>query len=369
MNGLSADFLYDLHSYPDCYFQPAVSASYSYATDRYHPLLLVTTIAVAFTAALFCLLRPRAKKPFLFSPLGGTVCYFALYMLLVCFDFKTMNFIPESLFGRLWMAGGEDALFYHLPTVLRSIRFGRIFSSGTDFSAFIEAGGSLPQLLSVLVLNFVLISMAGNDAVITSVADDAGVDASQGHARAFALACCGLINAIAAGFGCGPMQIGQTSVAGSGDRAKSGLASIVAALGFGVSIFIMVVPFLFATSFTYELEFNMYGHYGKVLQLVAQCGFAVADMVMVFVGLHMASKSLKAGLEGTRDLVPAVATVAGTLLIGNLAGGVAVGALSHILCELGSPREANEAGAFKRIGISGVLMAIVSIAVLALTLM
>ncbi len=343
-------------------------SEYGYSTDRYHPLLLVTAISVVLTVVLYCVLRGRCKKSVLISFLGGTACFFALYLLVVCYDFKTGNFIPESLFGRLWMVGGEDAMFYHLDTTLRSISFGRIFAKGVDFTAFKEAGGSMTQLFAFGILNYVLISTLSNDAVLQTAADDIG-DASlaEGKSRTLVYACSGLINIAAPMYGCGPLMIGEASAAGTKDNAKSGIAAIVAAVGFGASTVIMLLPALFATSYTYELEFNMYGHYGKVFEYFCRCGFAVADIVMVMVGLHMAVKSLKIDWSDSVAVASFFATVMGTIFTGSIAVGTCIGVPVYVLTLL-TRKRTEQTAATKRDLLPVLLMTVISIALIALTI-
>lgn len=343
---------------------------YNYANDRYHPLLLVTAVSVVFTLILFCILRQRARKPVLGSLLGGTGCFFALYMLFVCYDFKTGNFIPESLFGRLWMAGGEDAMFYHLDVTLRSISFGRIFAKGMDFTAFLDAGGNMAHLFAVGILNYVLISTLSNDAVLKTAAEDIGDEAlSEDRSRALVYACNGLVNMAAPMFGCGPLLVGEASVAGTEDGAKSGLSAMVAAIGFGISAVVMIIPALFATSYTYELEFNMYGHYGKVFEYFCRCGFAVADMVMVFVGLHMATRSLNIDWTNSVYTASFFATVMGTIFTSSIAVGTAMGVLVCVLMEATRKKSERMIDEEKLVKIPTLFMVLISIGVIALTIL
>jgi len=347
-------------------FHSITLSEYNYGNDRYHPLLLVTAISVVVTVLLFCVINRRSKKPMLLSLVGGTICFFALYMLCVCYDFKTGHFTPESLFGRLWMAGGEDAMFYHLDTTLRSISFGRIFAKGKDFTAFVEAGGSMVQLFAVGILNFVLISTLNNDAVLQTAGEDIGDSSlAEGRSRMLVYACTGVANIVAPMYGCGPLMIGEASAAGTKDGAKSGLSSVVAAIGFGISTVIMVIPFFFATSYTYELEFNMYGHYGKVFEYFCRCGFAVADIVMVITGLHMAYSSLSAERKGFADTVALFATVIGTIFTGSLAVGVSVGVILYVLTKLTGKKDDEP----KRISVPECVMAVIAVAEIALTIM
>ncbi|MCD7814964.1 MAG: hypothetical protein LUH20_13130 [Lachnospiraceae bacterium] len=310
-------------------------STYSYSTDKYHPLLLVCAVCVLVTFVFWLVFRQRTKRPFLYALLCGTLVFFVGYLLGVCVNFKTMKFTISSLWGRLYMVGSEDAMIEHLSTVLNSIKFGRIFSSGSDFSAYKEAGGNVALLFATTILNFVFINMYEAESVLQVEAEETGVfDANEHKGVQLTLICNGVMNIIAPLYGGVPVTVGSPSCAAAKDGAKSGLASIVAAIGFAISAFIWIIPFLFSTATSYTIVFEMYGHYGTVMQLMCETSFAVADTVMVILGLSMAAHSLNIDWKNLKETSSLAATVAGTLLMSNLAAGVAAGTLAYVIVSL-----------------------------------
>lgn len=248
-----------------------------------------------------------------------------------CVNWKNMTMSFDSMWARLWTVGSEDSMQLHLSTVLKNLSIGAVFTQGMDFTAYTEAGGNVIRLFATGILTNLLLNLYDADTTLTVVAAESSV-AETSHR--LPLLCNAAINVVAPIVGAGPVAIGKESVAGARDHAKSGLASVVAAIVMLVSAFVWAVPFFLATITSYDVTFNMYGHYGTVLQYMTECSFSVADIVMVLVGLGMAIHS--AGLEWSdlNQSVPFVATVAGTLLTSNLAVGAAAGLVAFVLVNL-----------------------------------
>jgi len=309
---------------------------YSYSTDAYHPLLMIGMIAVLFTAALFILIRRRSGKPYLVSLMGGTLFFLLVSILRVNLDWKTKKFNLDSLWGRLWMMGSEDAMQTHIATMKKTFSFTRVLEKGSDFSAYTEAGGNVVLLFAVGILTFLLLNMYESQAVLETVGSDAALfDTDSSKSIRNAMICNGLANIAAALIGTTPVQIAPASVAGEKDGARTGIASIVASVGMAVSIFFWIVPFLFTTALSYSIQFNLYGHYGTVMQLMSESGMAVADAVMVFVGLAMIAESFRQlDLKQLGELAPAMATVLGAFASSNLAAGAAIGTIAFTLANL-----------------------------------
>ena len=343
-------------------------SQYSYSTDKYHPLLLIGTIAVIFTVILFLIVRQRTKRPFFISLMGGTAFYLLVSIFRVCFDWKTKKFALDSLWGRLWMVGSEDAMQTHLSAMLKSFSFTRVLTKGSDFSAYTEAGGSVVLLFAVGILTFLLLNMYESEAALQAVSKATGVfDADEQKDVQKALLCNAVINIAAPLIGTTPVSIGKESVAAGKDGAKSGLASVVASIGFLVSIFVWIVPFIFATSFSYDISFNLYGHYGTVMQLMAETGFVVADIVMVLVGVSMIAGSMYPELKKFTETAPFMTTVAGTFLLSNLAAGAALGTVCYVITALAEKKEEGDTRSLLcRIGIPQLVWCAVSVILLML---
>lgn len=303
--------------------------NYSYLTDKYHPTMLLCAVAV-LVAIMIYLLRRRANRPCLTALLGGTVVFLVGSVLLTCVNWKNMSMSFDSMWARLWMVGSEDSMQLHLSTALKSLSIGAVFAQGMDFTAYTEAGGSVVKLFATGILTNLLLNLYDADTTLQVVTEECGETASP----RLPLLCNAAINVVGPIVGAGPVAIGKESVAGTRDKAKSGLSSVVAAIVMLISAFVWIVPFLLATITSYDVTFNMYGHFGTVLQYLSECSFSVADIIMVLVGLGMAVRS--AGLDWTdwNQSVPFLTTVAGTLLTSNLAVGAAAGVVAFVLVSL-----------------------------------
>lgn len=334
-------------------------SNYSYTTDKFHPLLLVCFLSVLVTFVAWLLLK-KGRRPYLFSLVIGTAFFLVVSICAVGINWKTFNFSLDFLWGRLWLIGSEDAMHTHLSAIFSNLSIGKIFKEGLDFSAYIEGGGSVPMLFVTGLLTFLTVSIFDAEASIRAVSDSSGVcSADEQEEVRLALACNAGMNLVAPLLGGAPVSIGKESYAGTEDGAKSGLASVVAAIGFLVSMFVWIIPFLFATVTSYDITFNLYGHYGKVMQLLCECSFVVVDAVMVILGLSMAARSLRSGWENSEDIAPFIVTVAGTFFLNNIACGAAAGTIAYLLSSVGNKD--------RKITSGHIVWGVVSLALLILT--
>lgn len=329
--------------------------SLGYKADAYYPLVMICLLSVLVAFAAYLLLR-KTKHPLLYALLAGTVFYFAGMLSRVVFYVNksgALKYELDSLWGRLWMVGSEDAMHLHIGRVLSNLKIGEFFAQGFDFTAYAEAGGSVALLFATGVLTFLFLNMGTADATLQAT------DTTDEKAHGMALACSAGMNVIAPLAGMTPLAISPVSVAAKRDGARSGLASVVAAIGLLLSAFVWLVPFLFATTTSYDIYFNLYGHYGTVMQLMTETSFIVADAVMVLVGLVMIAKSLQGDWTAGREIAPLLVTVAATFFMGSLACGAAAGMLAHLLVSVFDKE--------RSLTLGNVLAALVSIALLALT--
>lgn len=332
------------------------ASSFSYAFDRYHPMVLVSVLSVLVTLAVFLWQRVKGKHPYLTALLSGTLFFLVVSVCAVCINWKTFAFSLDSLWGRLWMVGGEDAVQFHLSGVLANFSFGALFSAGLDFSAYTEAGGNVVLLFVSSILTYLLLCSGEALSTLDAVCPDP--DDELGKANCKALLCNAGINLLAPLAGVSPVALGKEAYVGRRDGARGRAAAVAAAVGFAVSAVVWVVPFLFSTVGSYDITFNMCGHYGECLQLMSQSGFAVADTVMMLAGLSMAVHSCRNAQLEPEQLVPFVATIAAAFLLSSLSCGVAVGILAWVLTQQGSKTRG------KKLGLSGWLSAAVMLAYL-----
>ena len=303
-----------------------------YKGDSYFPLLQVCLIAAAAVFAAYALLH-RKKHAMGWSFLIGTLVYFGGYLGSVVFYFTkngALQFELDSLWARLWMVGSEDAMHLHLPAVLSNLNIGSLLKEGFDFAAYTEAGGSVPLLMATGILTNLGLMLASSDAAITVAADTEEARKGAGPA----MICNGAVNILAPLLGMPAQSISPLSFAGKKDGARSGLASTVAALGFLASAFVWLVPFFCATTTSYDVQFNLYGHYGVVLAMLTDNSFIVADAVMVLAGLYMAFTAEKPDFSLSRETIPYAAAIIVSLMLTNPAAGLAAGIMANLLVNL-----------------------------------
>lgn len=330
---------------------PALSG-YSYLTDLYHPQMLLSVIACLLAVAVYLFgARKVRKTPFTNALVWGTVFFLVASVVFCGVNWNNMKMSLSFLWARLWMVGSEDALQAHLGTAFANLQVGKVFTQGFDFSGFAAEGGNVALVFASTLLNYVFLFLY--DAQSTVDGCDLARRDDERSDSGIALIVNAVTNVLASVLSVAPVAVGKESVAGTRDRARSGLASVVAALVMLASVFVWIIPALMATITSYSVNFNMYGHYGKVLQLLTYCSFSVADVVMMLVGLFMAARSLEKGVSGTTETAPYLATIAGTLLLSNLACGVACGMVAHVLVQLarGPRRKGQKASTFvERVG-------------------
>ena len=226
----------------------------------------------------------------------------------------------------------DGASPYHLAVGLQSLRLGELFSQGFDFSAYT---GSTPLLFLQATLTFLFMGLYTNLGSVRAAAVVGGYDEAQHAQKAEnkALAVSAALNVAAPLLGASPTSIGVQSAVGTHDGAKSGLASVVTALGFLIAIFSWIFILFFATG-TNGVGMWIESTETKLAAYV-QDTFVFADLIMALVGASML-KGIKSITAAERtELLPFVATVIGAGVLGNIALGVALGCVSYVICQLG----------------------------------
>ena len=110
------------------------------------------------------------------------------------------------------------------------------------------------------------------------------------------------------------------------DKAKTGLASLSAAIGYLIALFSWVFIMLFATGTN---GVGMWIEDTEVkLAAYVQDTFVFADLIMVLVGAGMLKGIRNVRTDAIAEWVPFAATVLVTAFLGNIALGVALGGRS-----------------------------------------
>lgn len=323
-----------------------------YKGDSFYPWIQCAMIGAAAAFAAFLLLR-KTRRPVWYALIVGTLAFFAGYLTHVVFYVAkngSIQYELDSLWGRLWMVGSEDAQQLHLSYILQNISLGKVLQEGFDFTAFTEAGGSVAALFVTGIATFLLTGITQADAVLSYEAP------ANEKELGLALVCNAGMNIVAPLAGVSPVAVSVSGAAAKRDGAHSGLSAVIASLGVLISAFVWIIPFIFATTTSYNISFNLYGHYGVVLQMLTDCSFIVVDAVMALVGLAMAMSAVKDGFERTDDMAVFGVTVVSAVMTSNLAMGVALGMAAHLLANLlDSERKLTVGNAIA--GIFGIILA------------
>ena len=351
-------------------------SGYSFLTDTYHPQMLLSALAVLIVVVVFLVSRRRAKMPFARALAWGTIFFLVGVVLFCGINWNNFNFALSSFWARLWMVGAEDAMQAHLSAAFANLALGEVLTQGFDFSGFTGNGGNVVTLLATGILSYVFLFISDADSTLVAVAAEKDEVMPDADDAALPMLLNAGTNVVAGLVGASPVALGKESVMGSRDGARSGLSAVVASVVFLVSAFVWIVPALLATVTSYSISFNMYGHYGYTMQLLAQTSFSVADAVMMIVGISMALRAVSSADVDLRDAgqaAPFAATVATTFLLTNLAAGLAAGVLAHVLVNLSAPRRRKgqpEVSPLERVGGAGTLaFAAVSLVLLVLVIL
>lgn len=329
------------------------------AVSDMRSLALCGLIGGGAAAGLYLLLTLlKRKHTVLLSLLGGTAVFAVATVLLNGTD--TSNTESFINFGRVWLVAGSQAsattpfadsyLTYAMDAIGAVFaNFSQVFTVGADFSG---CTGNTVLLITGAVLCYLFTGLLSAQGVLcatqdrlNSQAEEAGkVDFHQERGARSALLCSAAANAAAPLLSVGGMSFGISSVAGVKDNGKSGISSIVACIGFVISLFVMAFPALFATATHPVASMNEWNYFaygnGGFVYLVQDVVFAVADWVMICLGISMASTLTKLEWKDVTEWLPAILTVAGAVLTANLVAGAALGCVACLVASLIRDRKA-----------------------------
>lgn len=313
-------------------------------------LALCGIIGAAVAVGLFILLKLLRRKHLVMLPLlGGTVAFALASLLLGGTD--TSNTESFINFGRVWLVAGSQAsqftpfgdsyLTYSMDAIGAVFgNMGSVVTKGMDFSAY--TGNSLILVVSG-VLCYVLAGLFGVQGVVLASEDRLNAPETAEENLHKAMLCNALTNVAAPLFGVAGVTPGVSSVAAVKDNAKSGIASIVACIGFVISLFVMAFPALFATV-TYGVpsmntwNYFAYGN-GGIVYLIQGVVFTVVDAVLICVGISMAAALKDLDWKDISQSVPAVVTLVASVLTANLLAGAACGTVLNLLLSLGKDKK------------------------------
>lgn len=146
------------------------------------------------------------------------------------------------------------------------------------------------------------------------------------------------MNFLAPFLGVGAITTSKVSVLSAEDKAKSGISSIVAALGYLISIFVMAFPALLASS-TYlvtsmnEFNYFAYGN-GGMVYLIQGLRFGLADAFLCLIGIIMIEKGITLLKEEERNYLLSSAAFFLALVFSSLMVGLFASSLLYLLISL-----------------------------------
>jgi adenine/guanine/hypoxanthine permease len=230
----------------------------------------------------------------------------------------------------------DGASPYTFGIGLDSLDLGALFTRGLDFSAFTAAGGSVPLVLLQGVLTFLLLGLYTNVGHLRGAAaaggtaeqaDPAGLLDPQAERRALVVGAA--LSVAAPVLGAPPTAIGAESAVATSDGARSGAATLPVVLGYLVALFSWVFFLVFATG-THGAGMWVEATETK-LAVYVQDTFLFADLIMVVAGLAMLKGVRRLSLGSAEELLPFLAAFLGIALLGDIALGVALGVVTHLL--------------------------------------
>lgn len=282
------------------------------------------------------------------NPLGSTYLILILAMWVGGIVFYQEYFMGGQtattvVYQRLNLVVATDgANPYNLFTGLSSLQFGKLFSEGLDFSAYTEAGGNVALFIVESVMTFLFLGMYTNLGNCRGALAAADLDdekwAADGEKKALFIGA--VLNVVSPLFGGTPTAIGSQSAVETKDGGKTGLASLIASIGFLIALFSWIFFALFATS-TNGVGMWINDTETKLAAYV-QDGFAFADLIMVFAGALMLKSVMKVNLKKAEEFVSFIATLVGIVFFQDLVLGVAIGTILYgVLKAISMVREKN----------------------------
>lgn len=243
--------------------------------------------------------------------------------------------------NRIWVGVNPDKLgeMYTIGVGLGELSIGEVFKSGFDFSAFTAAGGNVAGLFVRGILMFLFLGVYESEAAVLGAEENGGIipgteeekEADYEKAAGKFLLANAITNVIAPIFGAAPVSVAKQSSAASADGGKTGLTSVVCAIGYLIAMFTWI-PFVILA--TYTASVPEYGHAGFVFPNVIKAGFQIVDAIMLVLGLMMLKSVKKMADASASEWAAYGTTIVMTLFTQNFAYGVAAGVIVSVFLSL-----------------------------------
>ena len=226
----------------------------------------------------------------------------------------------------------DGASPYNIINGISSLKLGSLFGQGFDFSAYTEAGGNAVLFIIESVLTFLFMGMYTNLGCTDGAmaAGDMGEVSAEDEKKI--LTAGAVVNVLSPILGGSPIAVGPQSAMETRDGGRTGLASVVAGIGFLIAVFNWIFFAIFATA-TNGVGMWINDTETKLAAYV-QDGFVFADLLMVFIGAAMLKSIKKIDTTEQKEFIPFVITIIGIIFFENFVIGIAIGTVVYLLLKL-----------------------------------
>ncbi len=290
--------------------------------NSFFVVMPIITAVIGFVLLLI-LQRFRVKHATIIS-FGGT---FVIYILMYYFlrlspvgltDYKLFSFIVPSYGEISYYNSTVDAMMM----VANSNYFWQAFTSGFDFTAFIEAGGTTAEVAGIFItcaLSFLLLGAAETGTAVNACGYINGGLDEKGNSIYLAqplfrkvgdyvnvYSVNALCSALGCAMGAGPVVVRAENAVGAHEGGKTGLTAIVAGLLLIIPMFTIAVAGVFMNGNV------IYG-------------------LMIFVGLALLTSLKKCDFSSVISIIPFMLTVLVTAFTLNLGTAIMAGVIMDTL--------------------------------------
>jgi len=299
------------------------------ATTSPYVRLCVFAGMIGFALVLFFKKR-KSDTPVFSGFLVGTLIFF-----LIASVAGGIAFTYVFTQNRIWIGVNPDSLgeMYTIAQGLKELSVGAVFKEGFDFSAYTAAGGNTVWLFVQAVLMFLFLGMYESEASIQGADLNGTILEEQKYEKVTGsvLLINAVTNVIAPIIGAAPLSIGKQSAVATTDGSKTGLSSVVCAIGYFIAMFTWIPFVIFAT---YTKSVPEYGHAGFVFPNVIYATFQIADAVMLIIGLQMLKGFAKLKDAEVEYIASFTVTAVMTVFTQNICYGAAIGVIVYVLLKL-----------------------------------
>ena len=256
-------------------------------------------VALASLIIIAILSAREVKGSVLWGILSGTVLYYIL------------GFTVKGFYD-----GFADSLSLNPFSAFREFgtqAFGKVFTEGFDFSAYLEAGHSVPSLIILIIttaLAFCLVDMFDTLGTLYGACSRGNLLTKEGKVPNFEKAMLSDAIATTCGAVCGTSTVTTfvESSAGVAEGGRTGLASMVTAALFFIAMFL-----------------------SPIARLIPGCATAAA---LIYVGVLMMRCVTDIDWQSPEVSVPAFLTISMMPFAYNISYGIAFGLISYIFIKL-----------------------------------